>query len=376
MGKATIFYSWQSDTTSKFNRYFIEECLKKAIKKTNKEIDVDYNLDRDTKNEVGSPDIVATIFQKIEDACLFIADITPINSDTENQRITPNPNVLIELGYAASHIGWKNIICVFNSAFGRIEELPFDIKSRRISPYYFKDISNKKEAADSLINTFCQVLLKANIDLYKKLPEIKEWYKDESEDIKRIAYKQEGKWEFELLAKLLKIKFQKLEFELENIEKGYLNTPIKELEPEEFLKWQQDAFSELQSIIQNTAAVINEEIFAAIGEPGQPGDAILILKSSTSIYLILQRIIEFEKSLRSLRLSNNLEKVKILMIGWAKEFIIQLKELPKEFEKIYLGNYGVNEEVTIQIKFNPLKNVDELLALSEEFKKNPELMYK
>src|SRR5205085_1155266 len=39
-------------------------------------------------------------------------------------RPTPNPNVLIELGYAAHRHGWNGILCVFNAATGRVEDLP------------------------------------------------------------------------------------------------------------------------------------------------------------------------------------------------------------------------------------------------------------
>lgn len=45
-------------------------------------------------------------------------------------RATPNPNVLVELGYAAHSLGWDRIIVVVNTAHGAIEELPFDFRAR------------------------------------------------------------------------------------------------------------------------------------------------------------------------------------------------------------------------------------------------------
>lgn len=128
----TIFYSWQSDLPNSTNRGFIEVCLKKAIKNLNinEDYTIEFNLDRDTMNEAGTPDIVNTIFKKIEKTKIFLADISIINP-TGNDRRTPNPNVLLELGYAAKTLGWERIICVFNTAYGKIEELPFDLKFRR-----------------------------------------------------------------------------------------------------------------------------------------------------------------------------------------------------------------------------------------------------
>ncbi len=52
-----------------------------------------------------------------------------------NDNHVPNPNVLIELGYAIKVLGWSKIICLFNSETGNIEDLPFDINHNRVTPY-------------------------------------------------------------------------------------------------------------------------------------------------------------------------------------------------------------------------------------------------
>ena len=63
----TIFYSWQSDLPNDSNRGFIESCLNKVSKKisTISPFSIDFVLDRDTKNETGTPDITDSIFKKI-----------------------------------------------------------------------------------------------------------------------------------------------------------------------------------------------------------------------------------------------------------------------------------------------------------------------
>ncbi len=130
-----IFYSWQSDLDPKTNRNFIERCLKSIIKNyTQKSSKANLLIDQATRNESGSADIPKSIFSKIEKSDIFVADITIINKSSKF-RPMPNPNVLIELGYAASHIGWDKIICINNSNYGRIEELPFDIRHRKIINY-------------------------------------------------------------------------------------------------------------------------------------------------------------------------------------------------------------------------------------------------
>lgn len=50
-------------------------------------------------------------------------------------KLSPNPNVLIELGYAARVIGWENIICITNLKYGTPQRMPFDIAHHRMTTY-------------------------------------------------------------------------------------------------------------------------------------------------------------------------------------------------------------------------------------------------
>jgi len=59
-----IFYSWQSDSDERFNRYFIEDCLKRAIRNLHREDVSDLMIDRDTKDVPGFIDIGRTILEK------------------------------------------------------------------------------------------------------------------------------------------------------------------------------------------------------------------------------------------------------------------------------------------------------------------------
>lgn len=140
-----IFFSWQSDLDTKTHRNFIEKCVKKSIKSLNKENELHIFLeyDRDTLGLLGSPDISSSIFDKIKKCTLFIADISNITSSAN--RSIPNPNVLIELGYAINILGWEKIICFFDINTGSIEHLPFDIRQKRILAFNpLKENEDKK----------------------------------------------------------------------------------------------------------------------------------------------------------------------------------------------------------------------------------------
>jgi hypothetical protein len=131
-----IFYSWQSDLPNSANRGFIEEALDRAARaiRMDDTVEVEPVVDRDTAGVAGSPDIATTIFSKIADADMFIADVSIVSPGMQKRR-TPNPNVLIELGYALRALGDYRVITVMNTAFGGPEELPFDLKMRRVITY-------------------------------------------------------------------------------------------------------------------------------------------------------------------------------------------------------------------------------------------------
>jgi hypothetical protein len=146
----SVFYSWMSDRHSFSNRSFIEDCLSRAVKQIAKdpELRVVPSLDRDIKGEAGASDIAATIFRKIEFAQAFVADVTIAASPLSGWkrrllrwvklpdfRPAPNPNVLVELGYAAGVLGWNRCLLVVNTAFGDIDDLPFDLRGRSVVQY-------------------------------------------------------------------------------------------------------------------------------------------------------------------------------------------------------------------------------------------------
>lgn len=153
--KINIFYSWQSDLPNNKNRGFISDALKRATEKIYKSRKVisEIKIESDSRNEVGTPDLVESIFKKIDSCDLFIADISIINNQAVGRKV-PNPNVLLELGYAAKSLGWSKIICLYNSEFSPVEALPFDIRSRKPIVYNTSNSSSgEKQRVVSMLET-------------------------------------------------------------------------------------------------------------------------------------------------------------------------------------------------------------------------------
>lgn len=141
----TIFYSWQSDLPKENNLNAIRQSLRTAINEIEHEIEeVRLDLDEATRNTSGSPNIPLTIFNKIDQCDIFICDLTTVNNDSGDNRKMPNPNVLIELGYAVASVGWERIIMLFNTNFGNFpQDLPFDIDRHRATKFSIKDKNDK-----------------------------------------------------------------------------------------------------------------------------------------------------------------------------------------------------------------------------------------
>lgn len=135
----SVFYSWQSDLPNKTNRTFIETAISKAIDELKQDIlmqealrDEEILLDKDTQGVPGTPPITDTIFEKISECDVFIPDFSFVGR-TDNDRLLPNPNVLIEYGWALKELTTSRIVPIMNSHFGNSNNnnLPFDMRHLR-----------------------------------------------------------------------------------------------------------------------------------------------------------------------------------------------------------------------------------------------------
>jgi hypothetical protein len=165
-----VFWSWQSDHNGDVSHYFVRDALSDAIKTlkaspvleepSEAERRTQLHLDHDTMGETGWVDITQSIFAKIDDSAVFIADVTPVVTsasqiDAKGNEIglrpIMNPNVAIELGYALKSLAWSKIIPVMNTAYGSVERMPFDIdRTRRWAiTYDLKEGATKAEIRDA-----------------------------------------------------------------------------------------------------------------------------------------------------------------------------------------------------------------------------------
>ncbi|MGJ0452353.1 MAG: hypothetical protein ACR65T_03845 [Methylocystis sp.] len=181
-----IFWSWQSDVQQATNRYFVRAVLADLAKSLNcvdgtedserppstEEDEEDDDLgaqddgriaiDHDTLGVGGSPRIAEKILEKIEAAAVFVADVTPICKTARGKRV-PNPNVMIELGYAMKVLGEERVVLVGNKAEGaELKHLPFDLRHRK-APAFFSLHSDATEEQKAAVATELTTALRDRI---------------------------------------------------------------------------------------------------------------------------------------------------------------------------------------------------------------------
>jgi hypothetical protein len=164
----TIFFSWQADTPTRVGRNFVELALRQAARRVAEDTTIEpavreFEVDRDTQGVGGHAPIVDTILGKIDKAAVFVPDLTFVGTRKAG-RPTPNPNVLIEYGWALKSLTWERIIPIMNTAFGEptTETMPFNMLHRRWPITYHcpegAHDDTRKQARDGLAKTLERAL--------------------------------------------------------------------------------------------------------------------------------------------------------------------------------------------------------------------------
>lgn len=177
--KFTIFYSWQNDTDG--DRQYVRNVLQNSVDALMKELEVDIQIDSDSRDEDGEKSIDVAILKKIANCDFFVCDVTPVEKlhpSDEVYKEMPNPNVMLELGFAIGNIGWERCILVWNTLRGAQQNAPFDIRNHITTGYEFskemskEELNNKglrlKSVLKGKIERYDEILAKQQLDLQGK----------------------------------------------------------------------------------------------------------------------------------------------------------------------------------------------------------------
>lgn len=170
--KLTIFFSWQMSTLTKYNKYFILDCIKKSVKKlkTKPELKgIDFIIQEGVTKEPGSVQVASRIVdERIPNCDIFIADLSVVNHVGKKTQFIKklirdkykpfqNNNVMYEYGIAYDAIGEERIIGVLNNVYGspntNPSNIPFDLRHIRFPiEYSYSPKHDKTEAQTRLVS--------------------------------------------------------------------------------------------------------------------------------------------------------------------------------------------------------------------------------
>lgn len=163
MREFVVFYAWQSDTLQRHNRFLIRMALEAAAKRISSDTAIRsrVRIDADTEGVLGQPPVTDTILKKIEACDVFAPDFTFV-ATSEGGKLVPNPNVMLEYGYALRAKGHHIMMPVMNTAHGSPEKLPFDMGHLRHPRTYHLDRTatqaERRAVRKNLSNEFENVL--------------------------------------------------------------------------------------------------------------------------------------------------------------------------------------------------------------------------
>lgn len=128
MKEFVVFYAWQSDRLERLNRHLVRIALNLAAKNISDDsaVNVRVRIDADTEGVLGHIPVTDTILKKIAACDAFVPDLTFV-AVTEADKLVPNPNVMLEYGYALHAKSHSVMIPVMNTVYGPAEKLPFDM---------------------------------------------------------------------------------------------------------------------------------------------------------------------------------------------------------------------------------------------------------
>lgn len=160
--KITIFYCWQSDIAGQ--REMIENELKTQALILQEEYDCAIIIDQDTRATAGIASVSDVVFDKIRKADIFVCDITPVTKikgqkgrgKKTRDKLMPNSNVMLELGYALRCMHQSRIIALakMDGDNWHPGEMPFDIYHRKYIEFTSQKDLNLDHALRMSINVF------------------------------------------------------------------------------------------------------------------------------------------------------------------------------------------------------------------------------
>jgi len=194
----------------------------------------------------------------------------------------------------------------------------------------------------------------------------------ESPKARQLAQDRPHLWEYRLLEELLRTKLSALHQSCEDFNRGLLFKPRRPIGAAEYVDWFAHKMDEPVAYVQIMKVAMEEDLMAACGKPGEPGNPIQILHAVNRMINACQSLLDWEMEIESLRPPDHLQALGQSLQGITFGVIQDLKRVPEDLSKALEGSWTGVRHVTVAFTLSTPPQLLKFQAEIEKVNKHPE----
>lgn len=209
----------------------------------------------------------------------------------------------------------------------------------KLKNYQWVFTYNRASDIENILKNQLSVYLKNLIEEKKKgtltpLPE----FINELEKVREIALNKYDFWEYHLTIELLKDRYRKIESKYEDVQTGYITSDsIIKKDLQECLDWVKAINNDYLNLVNVLKISVEQKLREAWGEPGKPGDPIMIKNVVDHIYETCNKLVSLELKTKKAIVPEEYEQLFEIFEGWAPHLFENIGTLIEGLEQPFKG---------------------------------------
>jgi hypothetical protein len=197
-------------------------------------------------------------------------------------------------------------------------------------------------------------------------------FANETERAQQIVLGRSKGWEYLLTAELLRTKLLPIQQRLINLKEGFIYKGAQSLQTETFIIWAHEKTNDLTNLIR-LANNVAKAISASWGEPGVPGDPLVIKRAVEKLIFICDEMVNWEIDVHFTLAPSLFLPLKPMMEGWTYQFIAEIERVPDKLEAPF-AMPDLPREYTITLAFDAPSGMTAFLVELKRLCDNPQVL--
>jgi hypothetical protein len=245
------------------------------------------------------------------------------------------------------------------------------IKSIQAEQKWIYSFEYASQIAD-ILKTQLSVFLKYLLDQKKegKLKPIKEFL-DETPRAQQLALERPKYWEHLLTVELLKSKLGRARQRNNDLERGLIYQKSVKMKGEEYIRWFQSKFNDIEAIMHIITTSGETEIPASWGPPGKAGDPLEIQRAADILTSACNGLVDWEIEVGTVHPPEAFGRLKSLMQGLTSQILSEVERFADELGKVFELPNPEEGEHPINLKFDfPENKIQEITNEAARLRRN------